>query len=299
MRDLTLEDALGHDGFNYKYEKAVAINSINWGPEYRINIRGTGMLDCDLVESYVIAKQNGRKFPAILLYRNDLVNGAHRLEMHSRLSLKKIDAYILTGEYPEQVISRLRRTVNQLQGQRLTFDRAIEQAMHLVNEGEDPKSAAIALAIPAHKVYSAMRVQKSTARFKELCPNLPLNQTDRVIINTITSDNDAREVAIRFVRSNLSPIDKKALVKMVRDAVSKSDTAREKIIKQYDITVSVQGSRRPPLAPLSSLLARIEGIVSSAKSGAVNALIPRDKKEQKYWVRKSIDSLLAYEKLLK
>ena len=278
MRDSVLEKWLTDRGWKFTYTPEVPLAEVLVTDAARQNIRLGLPLNDDHVIGMAEAMENGSELPAIVTHKvstgYEVDNGLHRVEAFRLLGRKLLDAYIV--EFPTEnaqaAIQILRRTVNTLNGEPLSLEERLEQAMYFIRSGYSTADAARLLGLKSSRLQPRVVAEMTQLRLKGLGKGALAEGASIPLLSTLHAVPRDKHLVLLLEftkRARLTSDQVKELVKELRSA--KSDEEMDAVLVNAEAQYSTQiaqtqggltrGPRPSPLRSLPALLLRANRII--------------------------------------
>src|ERR1041384_1787562 len=170
-RDSILEGWFAERRFVFGYEPKIRLKEIVIDPEAERNIRLNNPLNMERVHQYAIAYQSGAQFPPLVVYRRQagygMLGGMHRYRALDSLKRPEIDCYVVDVKPDDIVqINVIRRLLNLLNGEPLSREEWLQQAVLLVQDGYSPVDAARLTNLEPDLLYRKLRLLEADKRLR-------------------------------------------------------------------------------------------------------------------------------------
>lgn len=243
MKDTRIEQFLRANGVPFSYVSDIPLVKITIDAGARSQIRlEEKPIDEETVLRYAVALEEGAKFPALVLYRKGevycVINGLHRHRSYGLAEIESTDAYVcdLDESKDAKIISRLRRTVNIIEGRAPGVEEALEQALQLVHEGMTAADAAKVTCLKAARVSKRVLYEKSRIRIVEFSGLKPfeierLGRSAIEDLGKVSHPKLAGEMARFAYETRLNSSEIQELSRQVRAALT--DSEKELVLKKW------------------------------------------------------------------
>ncbi len=291
MRDAGVEKFLDKNRVTYEYRESFPLSKVIVNEKARRNIRLSEQLNEEVVRSYVVALKAGNEFPAIVIAPNgrdlmELVGGLHRMETYDRCNKKTSDVYIL-GTDDQEVIGRMRRTLNTINGLNYSEEERVLHAIEFVDGGLTRVDAAKLMNVSRDLLHKRLDERQAGARLASgNIDHTAFHGSALRILGRISRDKLLFRAATLAKEARLPADVVNNLVAEVRGAASDDDANKilDDWTKQYEkqMARSAGGAIRPHTSPLRHLPSYY-GRIRKAMEADLKLL---ERSEAKEWAKK-------------
>lgn len=310
MKDSRIEQFLKANGITFSYCAEIPLSKIVIDAGARSQIRlEEKTLDDETVLRYAEAASQGAKFPALVLHQVHgdgyaVDNGLHRLASYRLADIESTDAYVCDLDEPKdaKTISRLRRTVNIIEGRAPTAEEALLQAVQLVREGMTSVDAAKVTCLKAGRVLKRIQYDKSFDRLAEHS-GLKASEVERLgrsaieDLGKVAHPRLAGEMAKFAYEARLNSLEIQEFSRQVRDVSTDAD--REVVIKRWRtdhadrIKQTAGGRLAPPSSRIRNLKLYGHKVSRELESQSLKALERKDRTEAVRFLKKLVAQIQA------
>jgi len=240
-----VERLLDEYKINWRYEPALPLERINEKASFSNQARIDQPILDDLLEQYVVARNHGDEFPAIVVLetRSDKqvtnVDGNHRYASGKEVGMTTHPAYVIKAK-PE-IVRILMTELNVINGRGLSDRERLFHAFFLIDQGTTIEKSAEVMRLPQSKVKTAWALEQANRRARELgvrnkaWDEIP--QSGRIRIGQIYTDEAFGPLVKLVTRANLNGQEISTLVKEINKSRS--------VKAQLDRIQSTGGGRMP------------------------------------------------------
>lgn len=167
-----VERLLDEYNINWRYDPALPMDKVNEKASYGNQARIDQPILDDLLEQYVVARNHGDEFPAIVVQetRSDkpvtIVDGNHRYASGKEVKLTTHPAYVIKAK-PE-IVRILMTELNVINGRGLSDRERLFHTFFLIDQGTAMEKAAEVMRLPTGKVKTAWALEQANRRASEL-----------------------------------------------------------------------------------------------------------------------------------
>jgi len=310
MKDLRIEQFLKANGIAFSYVAEIPLTKIVVDAGARSQIRlEEKPINEETVFRYAAAAEQGAKFPALVLHRSHgdnyaIDNGLHRHASYHLADVQTTDAYVcdLDESKDAKVISRLRRTINIIEGRSPSPEEALQQAVQLVREGLTAADAAKVTCLKPGRVLKQIQYEKSSDRLLEHSGLKPseierLGRSAIEDLGKVAHPRLAGEMAKFAYEARLNSLEIQEFSRQVRDVLTDSD--REIVIKRWRtdhadrIKQTAGGRLAPPTSRIRNLKLYGHKVSRELDSQTLKALERKDRAEAVRFLKKLRDQIDA------
>ncbi len=310
MKDLRIEQFLKANGITFSYVAEIPLAKIVVDVGARSQIRlEEKPINEETVLRYAEAAEQGAKFPALVVHRVHgdtyaVDNGLHRHASYKLADIETTDAYVcdLDESKDGKVISRLRRTVNIIEGRAPSPEEALQQAIQLVREGMTASDAAKVTCLKAGRVLKQIQYEKSCDRILENSGLKPseverLGRSAIEDLGKVAHPRLAGEMAKFAYEARLNSLEIQEFSRQVRDVPT--DTDRETVIKRWRtdhadrIKQTAGGRLAPPTSRIRNLKLYGHKVSRELESQTMKALERKDRLDAVRFLKKLVGQIQA------